>query len=170
MKDYLNRFALFFVFFMIVGCETVLKNTADLTNAAIANEQIQSGQVGIVIKSAPLSDTERLMIDHALNEYMAFADRWKASLMDIDSTAPAFVVFVADYNKLVAQYRAAEKIVAAHWEDYPESNRHLLLDYQSRAKNMNDSVDGLIAAGHRYQAMLDAITFAKILAGVALRP
>lgn len=152
------------------GCETALKNAADFTNAAIANDQIQSGQVGIVIKSAPLSDTERLMIDHALNEYMAFADRWKASLLDLDSTTPAFAVFAADYNKLVAQYRAAEKIVTAHWEDYPEPSRHLLLDYQSRAKRMNDSIDGLIAAGHRYQAMLDAITLAQILAGVALRP
>lgn len=157
------------IFIGLSGCETTLKNAADFTNAAIANDQIQSGQVGIVIKSAPLSDTERLMIDHALNEYIAFADRWKALIYDLDSTTPAFAVFAADYNKLVGQYRAVEKIVAAHWEDYPEPNRRLLLDYQSRAERMNDSVDDLIAAGHRYQAMLDAITLAKILAGVALR-
>jgi hypothetical protein len=157
------------IFIGLSGCETTLKNAADFTNAAIANDQIQSGQVGIVIKSAPLSDTERLMIDHALNEYIAFADRWKALIYDLDSTTPAFAVFAADYNKLVAQYRGAEKIVTAHWEDYPEPNRHLLLDYQSRAERMNDAIDNLIAAGHRYQAMLDAITLAKILAGVALR-
>lgn len=155
---------------LLMGCETVLNNADDLTNIAIANDQIQSGQVGMVIKSAPLSDTEKLMVDHALNEYVAFADRWKASIINIDSTAPLFATFIVEYNALVAQYKSIEAIVANHWQEYPVRNQYLLSDYQLRAKKINDSVDELIAAGARYQAMLDAITLAKILAGIVIKP
>lgn len=161
---------LVFLVFAISACETALKNSADLANAAIANEQIQSGQVGVVIKSAPLSDVERLMIDHALNEYIAFVGRWKTSMIDIDSTATIFPTFLTEYNDLVAQYRAVENVVSAHWPDYSSINKSRLLDYKARAERINGSIDGLIAAGMRHQAMLDAIAFAGILAGVALRP
>lgn len=161
---------IFSILVLLTSCETVLKNADDLTNIAIANDQIQSGQVGIVIKSAPLSDTERLMVDHAVNEYMAFARRWKTSMIDIDSTATIFPTFLTEYNDLVAQYRAVENVVSAHWSDYSSINQSRLLNYKARAEKINSSIDGLIDAGMRHQAIIDAITFAGILAGVALRP
>lgn len=158
------------ILIFLSGCETVLNNADDLTNIAIANDQIQSGQVSVVIKSAPLTDTEKLMVDHALNEYIAFAERWKASIINIDSTTPLFATFTIEYAALVSQYKTVENIVAQHWQEYLPLNQQLLTDYQLRAKKVNAAVDGLIAAGARYQAILDAITLAKILAGIAIKP
>lgn len=164
MKLYL---CLIYVF--LLGCETVLHNADDLANIAIANDQIQSGQVGIIIKSAPLSDAEKLMVDHALNEYVAFSERWKSSIIDIDSTAPLFASFMIEYDALVSQYKSVEMVVSQNWQNYTDRNKYLLFDYQMRAKKINDSVDDLIAAGDRYQAIVNAITLAKILAGIAVK-
>jgi len=154
---------------LLPGCKTVLNSADDLANITIANDQIQSGQVGVVIKSAPLTNTEKLIVDHALNEYVAFAERWKASIVNIDSTTPLFTTFTIEYAALVSQYKAVENIVAQHWHEYSLLNQQLLTDYQLRAKKVNNTVDGLIAAGARYQAILDAITLAKILAGIAVK-
>lgn len=166
MKNYI---VFLFCFVLLVGCNTILKNTDDLANAAIANDQIQSGQVSVVIKSAPLTDIEKLMVDHALNEYVAFAERWKASIVNIDSTTPLFATFTIEYAALVSQYKSVENIVAQHWHEYSPLNQQLLTDYQLRAKKVNNTVNDLIAAGARYQAILDAITLAKILAGIAVK-
>lgn len=154
---------------LLLGCKTVLNSADDLANITIVNDQIQSGQVSVVIKSAPLTDTEKLIVDHALNEYIAFAERWKASIINIDSTAPLFANFIVEYAVLVTQYKAVENIVAQHWQEYSLLNQQLLTDYQLRAKKVNNTIDGLIAAGARYQAILDAITLAKILAGIAVK-
>lgn len=157
------------ILILLLGCKTVLNSADDLANITIANDQIQSGQVSVVIKSAPLTDVEKLMVDHALNEYIAFAERWKSSIVNIDSTTPLFAAFTIEYAALVSQYKAVENIVAQHWQEYSSLNQQLLTDYQLRAKKVNTAVDGLIAAGARYQAILDAITLAKILAGVAVK-
>lgn len=157
------------ILIFLSGCKTVLNSADDLANIAIANDQIQSGQVSVVIKSAPLTDVEKLMVDHALNEYVAFAKRWKTSIVNINSTTPLFATFTIEYAALVSQYKSVENIVANHWSEYSLLNQQLLTDYQLRAKKVNNTVDSLIAAGARYQAILDAITLAKILAGIAIK-
>ncbi|WP_293006049.1 hypothetical protein [Nitrosomonas sp.] len=152
---------------ILTGCSTVLKNTSDLANIAVANDQVMSGQVAAVIKSAPLSATESLIVDHAINQYVGFVDKWKSSIIYLDAREPIFAEFVADYNKIVAQYRAIkERVVAGHWNEYTEESRALLNGYHDRAERINDSVDSLIAAGKRHQALLDAIWLGQVLAGI----
>lgn len=161
---------LFYVFLLILtGCSTVLKNTNDLANIAVANDQVMSGQVAAVIKSASLSDTESLIVDHAINQYVGSVDKWKSSITYLDAREPLFAEFIADYGKVVVQYRAIkEKVVAVHWGEYTEESRLLLNGYHDRAGRINDSVDDLIAAGRRHQALLDAIWLGQILAGLAV--
>ncbi|PSJ15939.1 hypothetical protein, partial [Nitrosomonas supralitoralis] len=156
---------LFSVFLLILsGCTTVLKNTSDLAKIAVANDQVMSGQVAAVIKSASLSDTERLIVDHAINQYVGFVNKWKSSITYLDAREPLFAEFIADYGRVVVQYLAIkEKVVAVHWGEYTEENRLLLSGYHDRAGRINDSVDDLIAAGKRHQALLDAIWLGQIL-------
>ncbi|PSJ15825.1 hypothetical protein C7H79_16880, partial [Nitrosomonas supralitoralis] len=156
----------FFAVFLLIlsGCSMVLKNTSDLANIAVANDQVMSGQVAAVIKSASLSDTENLIVDHAINQYVGFVDKWKPSITYLDAREPIFDEFVADYNKIVAQYRSVkEQVVAGHWGEYTEENRALLNEYHGRAERVNDSIDSLISAGKRHQALLDAIWLGQIL-------
>ncbi|MBY0475399.1 MAG: hypothetical protein K2Q13_10130 [Nitrosomonas sp.] len=160
---------LFLVCFMILsGCSTVLKNTSDLANIAVANDQVMSGQVAETIKSVNLSSTESLIVDHAINQYSGFVDKWKSSINYLDSSEPLFTEFVADYRKIVAQYRAVkEQVVKPHWSEYTETNRALLNEYHGRVDRIDQSVNGLIDAGNRHQALLDALYLGQVLAGIA---
>ncbi|MER2511501.1 MAG: hypothetical protein ABTQ25_03610 [Nitrosomonas ureae] len=153
---------------ILTGCSTVLKNTSDLANIAVANDQVMSGQVAAVIKSAPLSATESLIVDHAINQYVGFVDKWKSSITYLDAREPLFAEFVTDYNKIVAQYRSVkERVVAEHWGEYTEESRALLNEYHARADRIDQSVNGLIDAGKRHQAFIDALYLGQVLAGIA---
>lgn len=150
-----------------VGCQTVLNQTDDLANAAIANEMVTTGQVAETIKRIELNETELLTVNHAINNYSSFVSRWKESITDLDSTAPIFSEFLADYSSLVNQYKAVESIVQKRFNVYSERDQVILQDYQRRAQKMNDSVENLIEAGNRYQALLDALSFGRIMIGLA---
>lgn len=154
------------VFALLCGCQTVLKNTDELSNIAIANEMIMTGQVTETIKRIELNETELLTVNHAINKYSSFVSRWKESITDLDSTAPIFSEFMVDYSSLVGQYKAVELIVQKHLSVYSERDQVILLDYQRRARKMNDSVESLISAGNRYQALLDALSFGRIMIGL----
>ncbi|MBL0011052.1 MAG: hypothetical protein IPP22_08755 [Nitrosomonas sp.] len=160
-------FALFMLILCLFsGCQTVLNKSDDLTNIAIANEMIMTGQVTETIKRIELNETELLTVNHAINKYSSFVSRWKESITDLDSTAPIFSEFMVDYSGLVGQYKAVESIVQNHLNVYSERDQLILLEYQRRARKMNDSVESLISAGNRYQALLDALSFGRIMIGL----
>ncbi len=155
--------------FLITACSTVLKSTEDIANIAIAHEQITSGQVSQTIKSVSLNSTETLIVDHAINHYIAFAEKWKQKVATLDSTSPIFSEFLLDYDNLIKQYKSVQGIVAANWTEYSPRYQVLLEDYELRANKINNSIDGLIAASRRYQAITTAIELATILAGITIR-
>lgn len=165
----MNKIVLITLLTLNLGCSTVLNSTKDIAQIVIADDQIMSGQVTSTIKSGTLSSTDNMIVDHAINTYVNFANRWKKEVTTIDSTTPLFIDFISDYNDLVRQYRAIETIIAKNWESYPTRSQAALLDYQLRAKKVNASVDKLILAAKAREAVLDAIVFAKILAGIALK-
>ena len=154
-------------FFVLSGCETMFKGTDNIANAAIANDMVMSGQVATTVKGIQLTDSELLTVDHAINHYSAFVDRWQNQLTSLDSSTPTFQAFLADYGELVKQYKSVENVVTKNYEKYSERDRVILQDYQERARKLNDSVDGLVSAGQRYQALLDALAFGRIMVGLA---
>ena len=149
------------------GCQTTIKSIADLTNAATANEMITSGGASGTINSVVLSDAESLTVTHAINRYSVFTEKWKNSITDIDVIGQLFNDFLLDYAEIVKQYQAVDGIVRSHWDDYDTISQQILLDYQRRAIKINESVDALIAAERRHQALLDAVQFVNVLAGIA---
>lgn len=153
---------------LTLGCTTTLNSVDDFANLTIANEQIVSGQVSNTINSIELSSTEKLVVTHAINHYIAFTSRWKSRLTQLDSTTPIFTQFLAEYSELVDQYNSVESIINKNWAEYPVRYQVLLLDYQLRAKKIDSSVMDLLAAGDRYRAVINAIELARILAGIAI--
>lgn len=151
---------------LLSGCSTVLKSTNDLSNIAIVDEQITSGQVLQTIKFAPLSSTELMVIDHANNNYIIFADKWKKVITKLDSKTPLFAEFMGEYEELVKQYKAVESIITKNWDNYPTRYQVILLDYQLRAKKLNAITDKLITANKVTEAIETGIMLAKIAAGI----
>lgn len=167
MKKLISTIVLTIV--LLSSCSTVLKSTEDLANIAIAHEQVASGQVANTIKSIDLNSTEVLIVDHAINHYIAFSDKWKQKVSILDSTSPIFTEFLSDYDNLVKQYKSVEGIITANWARYPTRYQIILEDYNVRANKINQSIDKLIVASRRYQAITTAIELAAILAGSTLR-
>ena len=161
------KIVILLVSLFLFGCESALKNVDNVTNAVIANDIVMSGQAAKVIKSVPLTDIEIAIVDHAFNAYGNFVDKWKDSVTSLDPSTETFAVFIIDFELVVLQYKSVEKIVVNKWDSYSSLNKVLLADYQNRAKKVYNSVDDTVAAGRRHQAMLDGVTFIKILAGVA---
>lgn len=148
------------------GCSTVIKSANDIANIAIVDEQITSGQVTQTIKYANLSTTELMIVDHANNKYIYFADKWKRSITTLDSSTPLFAEFIGEYEELIKQYKVVEAIIAKNWESYPTRYQVILLDYQLRAKKLNATTDKLITANKVTEAIDAGIMLAKIAAGI----
>lgn len=151
------------VILSLTGCASVLKDTMNL---AIIDSQVSSGQVQNTIASIELSETDRLTLTHAINNFRAFEAKWKSSIKILDPNMPQFSTFLSDYTDLVLQYKAIELVIERNWASYTVPNKLALLGYRERAVRANKSVDSLIAAGRRHQAVLDAIIFAQIVAGI----
>lgn len=151
---------------MFSGCSTVLKSSGDLANIAVVNDQITSGQVLQTIKFAPLSSTELMIVEHANNSYITFADKWKKVLTKLDSKTPLFVEFMGEYEELIKQYKAVELIITKNWDSYPTRYQVVLLDYQLRAKRLNAITDKLITANKVSEAIQAGVMLAKIAAGI----
>lgn len=151
---------------VLSGCNTVIKSADDLANIAIVDEQITSGQAMQTIKSANLSSTELMIVDHANNSYISFANKWKRSVTTLDSRTPLFAEFIGEYEELVKQYKAVEVVIAKNWDNYPTRYQVILLDYQLRAKKLNATTDKLITANRVTEAIEAGIMLAKIAAGI----
>lgn len=151
---------------VLSGCNTVIKSADDLANIAIVDEQITSGQAMQTIKSANLSSTELMIVDHANNSYISFANKWKRSVTTLDSRTPLFTEFIGEYEELVKQYKAVEVVIAKNWDNYPTRYQVILLDYQLRAKKLNATTDKLITANRVTEAIEAGIMLAKIAAGI----
>lgn len=141
--------------FLLAGC-------AQIKNFVATDKDIESGQAVSVIKSVSLSDTEVTVLNHALNAYAAFVEKWKH-----DDVINDRVQFLEEFSALKEQYRAVDKIVSNHWQEYDPDRQKNLLRYQQAGKHFNDSVDGLASLEKWEGAIKEAVSLAKVLAGIA---
>lgn len=150
------------VFALFVGCQTVLNKSDDLKNIAAVNDAIMTGKVLATVKTIELSGVEESQLTHAVNQYAFFVEKWKHSIAHLDSTTTAFQEFMNDYSVLTSQYAVVEKIVTNHWGSYSIADQETLKNYQIRAKQLNASVNKLVAANRVREAVMDAVAFGKI--------
>jgi len=144
--------------------------TETTANAAYATHLIQSGQVEQVITSVELTDTEKLKITHAINAFNNFVVEYKSKVSngDFGTSDPMFHGFIIDFELLTVQYKNVSEIITLNYDKYSPEQKLILEDYQNLAISLNGSVDSLVAAGRRHQALIFGIKFAGILASGAL--
>ncbi|MBX9636155.1 MAG: hypothetical protein K2Q14_06980 [Gammaproteobacteria bacterium] len=135
---------------------------AQIKNFVATDKDIESGQVLSVIKSVSLTDTEATVLNHALNAYTAFVEKWKHEDVIGDR-----VQFLAEFSALKEQYRAVDNIVSNHWQEYDPERKKNLLRYQQAAKHFNDSAEKLASLEKWDGAIKNAVSLAKVLAGIA---
>jgi len=153
----MKKLILITLFFMISlsGCVT----TKDFVTL---DKDIESGQAVSVIKSISLSDTEVTILNHSLNAYTAFVEKWKQ-----DDVIKDRMQFLTEFSALKEQYLAVDKIVSNHWQEYSPEFRQDLLRYQQSAKHFNDSAERLASLEKWENAITDAVSLVKVLMGIA---
>lgn len=153
---------------VLSACSTVLDSTKSLSNIAVADAKIRSGEVTQTIKYAQLSQTEALVVDHAVNKYIFFSETWKQKIKGLDATSSDFVEFATQYEDMVKQYNTVKALVEIHWAEYPKSHQVFLKEYEDRAEKFDTDIRNLMNAQSRNKAMSEAILFATALAGKLL--
>lgn len=147
---------------LIGGCQTVLNKADDLKNIAAVNDAIMTGKVLATVKTIELSGVEDTQLTHAVHQYAFFVEKWKNSIVSMDSTTDAFKEFMDDYAILLSQYAVVEKIVTNHWSSYQSADQETLKNYQIKAKQLNASVNKLVTANRVREAVMDAVAFGKV--------
>lgn len=178
MKGFKERFTkegdLYLVFMLMilmlfVGCSALLDTSKAASNAAIVDKAISSGDAQKSLELVSLSEFEKMTIVHALNKYNDFTAKYKPSKDMLNSDSAGFDDLKTDYTILKNEYLAVENIVKNHWDEYTDTTKIVLKNYQDRATNLDASIQKLIDTGERHKSVLDAIEFARILGGIAAK-
>lgn len=140
---------------LLSGCQSFQGVVA--TDYAIA-----SGEADKTIKSIPLTDIEKLIIDHAINSYMAFTERWKdADLIERRQE------FLFEFRELKKQYYAVDAIIKRHWMEYSPERQAALLEYQEAAIALNGTTEKLARLDMWRAVGVNAVSFGTVLLGIA---
>jgi len=123
---------------------------------------IASGEVDQTIKDAKLTDSERMIVDHAINRYNEFIERWKTKSI-VESRAE----FLAEFRDLKKQYYAVDAIVKKHWAAYDKQQQAKLEEYQEAAITLNTSVEKLARLDMWRAVGVNALSFGTVLLGIA---
>lgn len=150
------------------GCATVEKYTNAVTNAGIAYDAIDSGDVEASIRSIELSAEDAAKVDKAKGKYIAFIGKWKDSIGDFDGMAGRLLAFDADYRLLQNEYSILQAVISANWWRYSPEQQEYLKVYQNRAEMLDESVQEFISAKRNHQALMDALQFSAIIVKLAL--
>lgn len=150
------------------GCATVEKYTNAVTNAGIAYDAIDSGDVEASIRSIELSAEDAVKVDKAKAKYIAFIGKWKDSIGDFDGMAGRLLAFDADYRLLQNEYSILQAVISANWWRYSPEQQDDLKTYQGRAEMLDESVQEFISAKRNHQALMDALQFSAMIVKLAL--
>jgi len=150
------------------GCATVEKYTNAVTNAGIAYDAIDSGDVEASIRSIELSAEDAVKVDKAKAKYIAFIGKWKDSIGDFDGMAGRLLAFDADYRLLQNEYATLQAVIYANWWRYSPEQQDDLKTYQNRAEMLDESVQEFISAKRNHQALMDALQFSAMIVKLAL--
>lgn len=150
------------------GCATVEKYTNAVTNAGIAYDAIDSGDVEASIRSIELSAEDAAKVDKAKGKYIAFINKWKDSIGDFDGMAGRLLAFDADYRLLQNEYATLQTVISANWWRYSPEQQEDLKAYQNRAEMLDESVQEFISAKRNHQALMDALQFSAMIVKLAL--
>lgn len=151
----MSKFILVLLGFVLSGCAGLMPVIA--TDYAIA-----SGEADRTIKAAELKSNEKIVIDHAINKYNAFIERWKSRSL-VENRAE----FLAEFRDLKTQYYAVDVIVKRHWMDYSPQQQAKLEEYQEAAMALNTSIEKLARLDMWRAVGVNAMSFGAVLLSIA---
>lgn len=146
---------LFVVIALLSGC-------AGLQPVIATDYAIASGEVDRTIKDAKLTDSERIIVDHAINRYNEFIERWK-----VKNLVENREEFLFEFRDLKKQYYAVDAVVKKHWQDYDYERQAKLEEYQEAAIALNSSVEKLARLDMWRAVGVNALSFGTVLLGIA---
>lgn len=149
-------------YLLMFGLISLLGGCASFKDIISTDFAVASGEVDRTIKSVPLTSTERLIVDHAINQYLAFTEKWKdADLVERSEE------FLHDFRELKKQYFSLETIVERKWREYKPAEQENLLTYQKAAISLDDTVSKLARLGLWKDVATNAATFGLVLFNMA---
>ena len=140
----------------------LLSGCAGLHPVIATDYAIASGEADRNIKAVELSDTERLTVDHAINQYNVFIERWK-----VKNLVENREEFLYEFRELKKQYYAVDAVVKKHWQDYDQGRQAKLEEYQEAAIALNSSVEKLARLDMWRAVGANALSFGSVLLGIA---
>jgi hypothetical protein len=140
----------------------LLSGCAGLQPVIATDYAIASGEADRNIKSAGLSSNEKMVINHAINKYNAFIDRWQSNNI-VENREE----FLAEFRDLKKQYYSVDAIVKKHWQDYDQQRQAKLEEYQEAAIALNTTVEKLARLDMWRAVGANALSFGAILLGIA---
>ncbi len=139
-----------------------LTGCASLQGVVATDYAIASGEADKTVKSIPLTDTEKLVIDHAINQYNQFIETWKDKSL-IENRQE----FLFEFRELKKQYYSVDAIVKRHWLEYTLEQQAALLEYQEAAIALNATTEKLARLDMWRAVGVNAMSFGAVLLGIA---
>jgi hypothetical protein len=146
----------------IIAVILFLSGCAGLSGVIATDYAIASGEADKTVKSVGLSSNEKLVIDHAINKYNYFIERWQSK--DLIENRQEFL---AEFRDLKKQYYAVDAIVKRHWQEYAPDKQALLIEYQEAAISLNASTEKLARLDMWRAVGVNALSFGTVLLGIA---
>jgi hypothetical protein len=139
-----------------------LSGCAGLQPVIATDYAIASGEADRTIKSVKLKDSERMIVDHAINQYNVFIERWKTKNL-VENREE----FLYEFRELKKQYYAVDAIVKKHWQEYTPAQQAQLLEYQEAAISLNATTEKLARLDMWRAVGVNALSFGTVLLGIA---
>ena len=139
-----------------------LTGCAGFQGVVATDYAIASGEADKTVKSIPLTDTEKLVIDHAINRYNQFIETWKDKSL-IENRQE----FLFEFRELKKQYYSVDSIVKRHWLEYTPEQQAQLLEYQEAAIALNETTEKLARLDMWRALGVNALSFGAVLIGIA---
>ena len=147
---------------IIAAAILALSGCAGLKPVIATDYAIASGEADRTIKAADLKSNEKIVIDHAVNQYNAFIERWKTKSL-VENRAE----FLEEFRDLKKQYYAVDVIVKRHWADYDKQQQSKLEEYQEAAAALNTSIEKLARLDMWRTVGVNALSFGAVLLSIA---
>lgn len=141
---------------LMISCSTI----KPLDLRAIESE---SGSVVTTIQSAQLTDAEKMVVNHAMNQYFEFVKKWNG--FDEFTNRDKVKEFIIDFDAISKHYLLVYNVIRKHWNEYPEDSKNKLVEFETKAHNYAKIHKQLL----RSEDIQEAMSLGKKFAIVALR-
>lgn len=159
---------------LLIGCQSIMTEAEKAADIAIkaqyVDELVKTGAITDSLFDSDLSQDEIDKINKSLQAYNDFSGTWGRLIVQnpleaIRNTS----AIINHYGVLRIHYAEIERIVAAHWENYPAEDRYLLLEYQKQARALDQLILSMFEQSKTSTALLAIQRVGVVIGQIALK-